>query len=632
MCGIFGYIGRKEDAAQIVFEGLKLLEYRGYDSWGIATKVNPFDRLRSSTPRSLRLEEVDAERSPAPSGAGRSRSIKSQKSKVKSQIVVEKHVGKIAETDINSKFLNLKSQLAIGHTRWATHGGVTVAYAHPHLDCKNEIAVIHNGIIENFSSIKENLSKKSHIFKSETDTEIVSHLIEEFSKTEGFSFAVRDAFNSLKGLNAIVVVCRYSREIVAAKTGSPLVVGIGNNELFIASDVSGIVKHTRKMLFLKDNEMVILGDDVELISLPNGNKIHPRFETVDWKIEDVDKGEYPHFMIKEIYEQPTVIRNITQNYEDQILSLARIIKKAHGTFFIGAGTAFHASLAGTYLFSKISKMHVNTAVASEFNYLEDFLNKDSLVIALSQSGETIDVIEPLQRARQKGSKIVAITNTLGSTIYRLADFKLLLGAGVEKAVASTKAYNAKLAILLMLAFASVKRINDAKKLLLKAAAEVERVLRDETKNIIKIASVLKKSEDIYTVGRGTSYATALEAALKIKEVSYIHTEGLAGGELKHGTIALISKGTPCIVFAPQDETYTAMISNATEIKARGGVVIGISSLKSEVFDYWIKVTDLEEASIIAQVVPAQLLAYYLAIGKKLDPDKPRNLAKSVTVK
>jgi glucosamine--fructose-6-phosphate aminotransferase (isomerizing) len=337
-------------------------------------------------------------------------------------------------------------------------------------------------------------------------------------------------------------------------------------------------------------------------------------------------------MIKEIYEQPNVIRNIAKNYEDQILSLSSIIQKARGTFFIGAGTAFNASLGGVYLFSKISKMHVNTALASEFNYLEDFLNKDSLVIAFSQSGETIDVIEPLQRARQKGSKIVAITNTLGSTIYRLADFKMLLGAGVEKAVASTKAYSAKLAILLMLSFASVKRINDAKKLLLKAAAEVERILNHETKNIKQIASILKKSKDIYTVGRGVSYATALEAALKIKEVSYIHTEGLAGGELKHGTIALISKGTPCIVFAPQDETYEAMVSNATEIKARGGIIVGVSTQRLEVFDYWIEVKDLEEASIIAQVVPAQLLAYYLSVQKNIDPDMPRNLAKSVTVK
>lgn len=601
MCGIFGYIGKENHTASMVLEGLKLLEYRGYDSWGIAIKS-----LNSKKP-------------------------------AENKFIIDRHVGKISDAKLSSNIYSLKSNLAIGHTRWATHGGVTLENTHPHLDCKKEISVVHNGIIENYAKLKEELIKKGHKFSSETDTEVVAHLVEDClrknGKKIGFSSSVREVFNSLKGLNAIVVAYAPSREIVAAKTGSPLVVGKNADGLFIASDASGIIRHTRKLLFLKDKEMVILGNDVQLISLPTGEKIKPVFEEVDWKIEDANKGRFDHFMLKEIYEQPRVIRNISQNYTDQILLLKKVVEKAKGTFFIGAGTAFNACLVGSYLFSKIAKMHMNTLVASEFNYLEHFLTKKSLIIALSQSGETIDVVEPLNRAKEKGSKIFALTNSLGSTIYRMSDYKILLGAGPETAVASTKAYIAKLSILLMLTFAMVDRIDDARKLLMQAADEVDKLF--EKKNLSKIkklVSLIGSREHIYIIGRGVSYPTALESALKIKEVSYIHTEGLAGGELKHGTIALISKGTPCIIFAPNDETYQSVIANAAEIKARGGMIIGISPLNSFVFDYWIEVSDVREAQIITQVVPLQLLAYFMAVNKGYDPDKPRNLAKSVTVK
>jgi glucosamine--fructose-6-phosphate aminotransferase (isomerizing) len=420
---------------------------------------------------------------------------------------------------------------------------------------------------------------------------------------------------------------------IACKKAAEFAKNNNLKNIYLASDASGIIKHTNKLLFLKDKEMVILGEDLQLVQLPDGEKIQPNFEYVDWKTEDVTKGSYEHFMLKEIYEQPTVIRNIALRYSDDINSLAAIIEKAKGTFFIGSGTAFHACLVGTYLFSKIVKKHVNTAAASEFNYLEDFLTEKSLIIALSQSGETIDVVEPLIRAKDKKSKIFAITNVLGSTIYRMADYKMLLGAGPEKAVASTKAYIAKLSILFLLSFAMNKDVKNGKKYLMDAALEVERLLQKKNvENMRTIASFLNKAEHIYTIGRGLSYPTSMEAALKIKEVSYVHTEGLAGGELKHGTIALISKGVPCLVFAPADETYEAIISNATEIKARGGVIIGIGSKKSDIFDYFIEVKDIPYASIITHSIPAQLLAYFMALEKGYDPDKPRNLAKSVTVK
>lgn len=592
MCGIFGYVGSRKDASEIVFNGLKTLEYRGYDSWGVAVR------------------------------------LKNEK-----KFVVDKNIGKIGNSNLSNKIFKKESNFSIGHTRWATHGGVTVENAHPHLDCTKKIAVIHNGIIENFEGIKKELIKRGHSFISETDTEIIPHLIEENLKKEGFATAVKDAFNRLKGFNAIVVSYGPSSEIVACKNGSPLIIGVGKEEFFISSDISGITPFTKKVLFLKDNELVILGRKLQLLTLPNGKKINPKIETINWKIETGTKGDFKHFMLKEIFEQPKVIRNLVQNYSEQISFLSKSIENAKGTFFIGAGTAYYACLAGVYFFSKIARKHVNTVFASEFNYLEDFLTKKSLIVALTQSGETIDIIEPLVRAKAKKSKIIAITNALGSTVYRMADYKLLLGAGPERAVASTKAYIAKLSVLLMLSYAIVGKLGESKKILLKTADEIERILNEKNlKKINEIAKVIAKSEHAFVIGRGVSYPSSLEAALKIKEVSYIHTEGLAGGELKHGPIALISKGTPCIVFAPKDETYDAIISNATEIKARGGVIIGISPENSSCFDYWLEVRDIREGSYIAQIVAVQVLAYKIAVINKLDPDKPRNLAKSVTVK
>ncbi len=596
MCGIFGYIGDKKEAAKIVLDGIKALEYRGYDSWGVAV------------------------------GIGKS-------------ISVDKHVGKIGKANVHLP----SSSFAIGHTRWATHGGVTKANAHPHLSCDSSVALVHNGIVENFQNLKKAL-EKTHKFKSETDTEVIVHLVEEEMKKKDFAPAVRSAFKKLDGLNAIAVLSSDG-QIAVAKNGSSLVLGVGNKDLrslrpgglkeyFVASDATAILPHTKKVIFLEDNQFATINKaGISVFSLKDNRKLSITPQTLDWKLVDVSVGKYPHFMIKEIYEQPQVILNTIENLEQPAINLASSIKKAKGTFFIASGTAYHACLAGTYLFSKIADYHVNTAVASEFNYLEDFLNPKSLIIALSQSGETIDVVEPLNRAAKRGSRIAAVVNSLGSTIYRMGDIKVLLGAGPEIAVASTKAYTAKLAFLILVAYSLVGKIDKGKKLLTSAAEEAERILKkDNIKSIKKITRILAKSEHIYTIGRGVSYPTALESALKMKEVSYIHTEGLAGGELKHGTIALIGKGTPCIVFAPADETFEAIVSNATEIKSRGGLIIGVGPKKSEVFDYWIEVKDVGETSLIPMVIPAQLFGYFLAIEKGYDPDKPRNLAKAVTVK
>lgn len=587
MCGIFGYIGTRNNAADLVLEGLKLLEYRGYDSWGIAVKVGK-------------------------------------------TIEIEKHVGKIGDATTSLP----ESTLGIGHTRWATHGGVTKENAHPHLDCTKTIAILHNGIVENFAELKEELLLKGHKFSSETDTEVVVHMIEDGLKDKGFATSVRDTFNRLSGYNAFVVAYAPSKEIVAVKTGSPLVVGEGDDGFYVASDASGIIKHTKKVIFLEDNQMAILGKGLKLLSLPEGTHQDPVFTHLDWTFEDAQKGEYKHFLEKEIHEQPRVIENIALNYNQQAHDLARLIDDAFGTFMLGCGTASYAGLAGTYLFSSIAKRHVNFMIGSEFKYMEDYVTDKTLVIPISQSGETIDVVDPVEKARKKGAKIASLVNVLGSTLYRQADFKLLLGAGQEKAVVATKSFAAMVSVLLLTVYTLAGKQEVAKEILFQASKNIQDILKNGLNAEIKdLAEALKNKEHIFVIGRGLSYATALEASLKIKETAYVHAEGFAGGELKHGVIALIEKGTPCIVFAPNDETYNEVISNAQEVKARGAQIIGVGPKENDVFDVFLKTADVKEATILPQVAIAQLFAYYLALARGIaDPDKPRNLAKSVTVK
>lgn len=596
MCGIFGYIGNKPNASELIFEGLKTLEYRGYDSWGIAIKKDD-------------------------------------------QLSVEKQTGKLPEKIGNEDFASIHSSIGIGHTRWATHGGVTVVNAHPHLDCTGKIAVIHNGIVENFQTLKEELLKKNHTFISETDTEVIAHLLEEhFKNGHSFTDAMRETFNQLRGLNAIVALNSSSNEIVAAKNGSPLLVGLGQDgEYFLASDATGIIKHTKKVIFLEDHQMVQLKAEpagIHLFSLPEGKEIDSKVTTLDWDFTEEQKGDFPHFLIKEIHEQPRVIENIALTYSSQADQLAKLIEEAFGTFMVGCGTASYAALAGVYLFSSIAKKHVNFSIGSEFKYLEHYITDKTLVIPISQSGETIDVVEPIQKAKAKGATVAALVNTIGSTIYRQADYKFILGAGQEKAVVSTKAFMAMFAILLLTAYTLVKKQDEAKEMLHIASQNIKQLLEEHAiKSIKNLAEEIKDQQHMYILGRGLSYATALEGALKIKETSYVHAEGFAGGELKHGVIALIEKGTPCIVFAPNDDTYEEIVSNAQEVKARGGFIIGIGPKNNDVFDRFFETADCQEATLIPQVVVAQLLAYYLALAKGIpDPDKPRNLAKSVTVK
>lgn len=591
MCGIFGYIGKRKNGQKIVLSGLKSLEYRGYDSWGVG--------------------------------------VVSDNSKGK--IAIKKRIGKIGKANVDDL---PDGGLAFGHTRWATHGGVTEVNAHPHLDCSGTIAVIHNGIFENYEDEKKRLLKKGHKFVSETDTEVLTHLMEDTSKNADFPEAFRKVFNQMEGLNAVIAVSSKENVLVAARNGSPLVIGFGNGENFLASDASALLPYTKDVYFLEDDEMAILSEDkVRILNVKTAKKITPKVTRLNWEVEKEDKGKYKYYMLKEIFEQPRIISDIAMNSISQTQKIADMVKRSRGTYFVGCGTASYACLAGSYLFSKIAKRHVNSAIGSEFGYSLDFLNKDSLVIAISQSGETMDILESVKKAKDKGAGILGLVNVQGSSLYRLADYKMLLGAGQERAVASTKALTAMIAHLVLLATALNGGIKEGQRLLLQATESVNNTLTHASiKKIKKIASKIADKRHIYVIGRGLSYPASLEAALKIKEISYIHAEGLAAGELKHGPLALIEKGTPCISFLPNDETYGANLAGAMEMKARGGYIIGISYRNHEVFDDFIQIPDAGEASIIPGIVAAQLLAYFLAIKKGLDPDKPRNLAKSVTVK
>ncbi|HCM37756.1 MAG: Glucosamine-fructose-6-phosphate aminotransferase, isomerizing [Candidatus Gottesmanbacteria bacterium GW2011_GWB1_43_11] len=654
MCGIFGYVGPKSNGAQIVFDGLKSLEYRGYDSWGVAEV--PLHNSPSS-PLILRGEI------PPLRIRGGQEGLRT--------IVVKKKAGKIGSSTVYDL---PPSSFALGHTRWATHGGVTDINAHPHLDCTKSIAIVHNGIFENYDEIKKALTKKNHKFISETDTEVIAHMIEEYfcgsnstlpplkkwrsnsplnnptlpplnlrGGEEGlnvnhnkldFPQAVRAAFNQMQGLNAIIAINHQTREFVAVRNGSPLVIGFGDHENFLASDAAALLPYTKNVHFMEDDEMAIVSNkNVKIVNVRTNKPVTFKPQKLNWSVAQVDLGKYPYFMLKEIHEQPKIIADIAQTTSTHVEKLAQTIKKSFGTYMVGCGSASYVCIAGSYLFSKIAKRHVNWAIGSEFGYHLDFLTSKSLVMALSQSGETMDTLESIKKARARGAKIFALVNVMGSTLYREADYKMLVGAGPEKSVASTKALTAKLSHLTLLAYALAGKIGEGKKVILQAAASTKQVLSEANiKRLQKLADKLKSARDIYVIGRGLSYPASLEAAIKIKETAYIHAEGMAAGELKHGPLALVEKGVPCIAFLPNDETYGANLAGAMEMKARGGFIIGISHKPHEIFDYYLPVTDAREATIIPNVVTAQALAYYITIYRGLDPDKPRNLAKSVTVK
>ena len=597
------YVGkRKGAAAPLVLEGLKKLEYRGYDSWGIAA--------------------ID--------GAG-------------SNARILRRVGRIGGIDSAkiSKALGGGGSVAVGHTRWATHGGISVRNCHPQVDCSGSIVVVHNGIIENYQKLKTALLKKEHRFSSDTDTELISHYIEEaLGRGRSFAQAAREIGMKLKGRSAFVALDTRHGQIAAVRLGAPLIIGIGKaGDVYISSDINGFLEHTNKVEYIDDNEFALVsfgkrsGTRLEFFRVSSGKKIHKRLIAIDWNRGDAGKSGYDHFLIKEIMEQKSTIAQAINQDDKKIAKTAASIRKAFGVFLVGAGTAGRVCAAGSYLFSSIANKHVNAAVASEFTNYKHYLTRRSLMIAVSQSGETVDLLDAIDVAKSRGARVLSLINVFGSTMMRVSDDFLMVNAGAEKAVASTKATTAQLSLLTMLAYATAGRLDEGKRLLLNTAAAVNDMLNPRYEaHINKLARKIKSKRDAIIIGRGVNYPMAQEAAIKLQETSYIHAQGFAGGELKHGPLALVEKGTPCIALVANDEAKEEMISNAMEVKARGGYIIGIAPENNEVFDYWIKVPDAGDASPIVNIIPVQILGYHLALLRGINPDYPRNLAKSVTVK
>ena len=597
MCGIFGVVtSNRKGLAQTILESLKLLEYRGYDSWGIAVAVQ------------------------------------SQSEKSKSKFVIEKHTGKIGNSTLNHELSSINSPLGLGHTRWATHGGVTVENAHPHLDCRKNIALVHNGIVENFEELKKGLDNK-HYFRSQTDTEVIVHLIEELAQNLPFAEGVRQAFLKLQGLNAIVTLSSSDQKIIAVKNGSPLVIGQGKVSNYIASDQVALTSLCNQIAYLPDNTLVEISLKIRSTNARTKTITKLEFTAPKIKSSDAKLDGFDHFMAKEIHEQPKVISQIAQKSDGEIKKAAAMIKHlpaGRQVYLVGAGSAFYAALIMEYLLSTVNNIPSLAVPASEFENVQNFLKKGDLVIAYSQSGETADLISALGAALQKGATIMSVVNVADSTIDRMSDHSIHLNAGPEIAVVSTKAFSAKIAVSLLICYSITKKIAQAKRIIKKLSKSLKIQLKDP--KIKELAIKLKNQPNLFTIGRNIDYPIALEAALKLKETAYIHAEGFAAGELKHGVIALIEKGTPVLVFATIPKYRQQIISSAWELAARGAYIIGISTEKNSAFNYFLKVPEVGLAQIISAVVYAQYLAYLIAVKRGLDPDKPRNLAKSVTVK
>ncbi len=608
MCGIIGYVG-KEDCVPILIKGLARLEYRGYDSAGIAV-------LDGNVMKHL------------------------------------KTAGKIKRLYDNLKASPISGNLGVAHTRWATHGAPNQINAHPHYDCHNAIALVHNGIIENCEELKERLKKEGHKFLSETDTEVLPHLIEKYYKGN-LEAAVRRALKDARGSYAIAVIHMDEPEkLVGARCGSPLIAGLGNGENFLASDCPAILDRTRKVVFINDYEVITLKkDSVEITDL-SGKAVRKKPTHIDWDISQAEKGGFAHFMLKEIYEQPRVIHKILSARADVIKGKIKLeginltpseLSKFSNIAISACGTAYHAGLIGEYLIEKFARIPVEVDVSSEFRYRNPILNRKTLFIAVSQSGETADTLAALKEARKGGAKIVSICNVVGSTIARESDGVIYTHAGPEIGVASTKAYTAQVAtfILLALYLGGVKGLIGQRQLK-RILTEFEMVpeymdeILDEAEAIKKCAGKYYKLPCFMYIGRGINFPSALEGALKLKEISYIHAEGYGAGEMKHGPIALIEEKMAVVAIVPHAPTYEKMISNIQEIVARGGKIIAIasegdSSIKKHV-STTLYVPKVEEAlSPILTVLPLQLLAYYIAVARGRDVDQPRNLAKSVTV-
>jgi glucosamine--fructose-6-phosphate aminotransferase (isomerizing) len=611
MCGIVGYIGFRE-AWPIVIKGLKRLEYRGYDSAGIA--------LIGDT-----------------------------------GLNIYKKAGKVVELENFALGQDQSGSVGIGHTRWATHGAPSDRNSHPHTSNDGQLSIIHNGIIENYATIKEELLKRGHTFNSDTDTEVLVHLIEEIYKNENNDLleAVRLALHEVNGAYAIVVMDKANPDqLIAARKGSPMVIGVGEGEYFIASDATPIVEYTKNVIYLKDNEIAFLKRDELLIKQLDNVEQTPYIQELEMKLEMLEKGGYEHFMLKEIYEQPRSIRDCLrgriypnegrvqlgglQEYAEKFKNIDRII-------IIACGTSWHAGLVGEYLIEEYARIPVEVEYASEFRYRNPIITEKDIVIAISQSGETADTMAAIEMAKEKGATIFGVCNVVGASIPRITDAGAYTHAGPEIGVASTKAFTAQVTVLTLMAFFMAQQrgtVNHSKLVELLTELDlipekVQQALAADAM-IQEIAVKFKDSRNCLFLGRGSGFPVALEGALKLKEISYIHAEGYPAAEMKHGPIALIDEEMPVVVIATKNSSYEKVISNIQEVKARKGIVLAIVTEGDETVkamaDYVIEIPDASEAFLpLLATIPLQLLSYHIAVLRGCNVDQPRNLAKSVTV-
>lgn len=612
MCGIVGYVGKKQ-ALPILMTGLKSLEYRGYDSSGIAI--------------------VDSDKGQA-------------------HISFVKESGKLSRLQEKLRAFKPKGVLGIGHTRWATHGEPSERNAHPHLDGSKKFAIVHNGIIENYSELKKELIRSGHRFLSETDSEVICHLIQAHYKGDVFE-ALQRAVRRLSGYFALALVSSHEPDhLYVFKRANPLVIGIGKDANYVASDAPAILPYTKKVVYLEDDQVAkISADKVLIYPLGSNRPIRKRVHEIKWNIEQAAKDGYAHFMLKEIHEQPKVVaenlktrikkgRIVFDTIKPAVEKRLKAIERVH---FVSCGTAYHAGLVGSYMIGDCARVPVRASVSSEFRYEDPVVGKKDLVIFITQSGETADTLAALREAKSKGAFTLAIVNVIGSTIARESDALIYTLGGPEIGVASTKAYSAQLTVLALFSiyFALLrKRLSDSEgrqllRHIQRLPVQIETILKQEGK-ILKVARALHKYKNFLYIGRGYNYPNALEGALKLKEISYAHAHGYAAGEMKHGPIALIDKDQPVICLVPEAKTYEKMLSNIEEIKARKGIVFSIATRGSAAVEHLSRYSFLipeakEFFSPILTVIPLQLFAYHVARLNKRDVDQPRNLAKSVTV-
>jgi glucosamine--fructose-6-phosphate aminotransferase (isomerizing) len=607
MCGIVGYIG-KSPAMPILLEALKRLEYRGYDSAGIAVLEN-------------------------------------------GKINLEKTAGKISRLERRLSGRSVPGSVGIAHTRWATHGEPTETNAHPHLDCSGSIAVIHNGIIENYRVLKKRLEDSGHRFKTETDTEVIAHLIEEFYE-DSLENAVQRTASQLEGTYGLVVLStRDPNKLIGVRNGSPLVVGIADDAYLLASDVSAFLKHTRQVIYLDDKEMVIVEPSGFTTMTVDNVTVQKEIQEVSWDLGMIEKGGYPHFMLKEIFEQPETIQNAFRGRIIREEGLAKLgglnmtdeeLRNIKRIVILGCGTSWHAALIGEYMVEEHSRVPVEVEYASEFRYRNPIIEPGTITFAISQSGETIDTLEAMKEAKRKGSKVLGICNVVGSTIARESDGGVYIHAGPEIGVASTKAFTSQVTALNVLAimigrmrYMSKSKGQQIIEHLVKIPEQVQQIL-DQNDQIEQIAKSYCNDSNFLYLGRGSHFPVALEGALKLKEISYVHAEGYPAAEMKHGPIALIDDNMPVVVICPRDNAYNKILGNIAEVKARRGRLIVIATEEDEevakVADHVITVPQtLDMLYPILTVIPLQLLAYHIAVLRGCNVDQPRNLAKSVTV-